>query len=497
MGATRRDLGLARQAVINAILAKGHIPSGMELWSAGTRPPPEVVAKYLARCDAHIILIGARYGSPVHTQDSVGFTEWEYRQSKNKRPILAFLFDHESLVRARKLEKDKGERNPEKQAKLDNLRKMVQRERYVKEFRNDKKGLGELQKEAILAIDELVATEKSLENGGWVRGDTDEAQTIRDIANNPFLKRELDQLRRFSTLGARVRVDVGSKTELSAAFWANMQGRLRRHGYRHLFFESGSTIAYLADEFGRAVLQPGEDSQRWHIRTNNVLSLVYFDLHTPIDAGRFPAGVPDPDDKYGAIFPNEWRHLHEPPPTYPRRFHAGKTEKEEAQAVDEMRRLFVDSGRRQIALAAASGLDLDHQVAGFRGPHVGSHPNMLFKRAIFTSGCPVVLFLGAEKLGNPFQQGKCYPVFGPEQSWANAIRRYPIAVCVGYEWPRKGSSSTIPGPEARHRNSATYVLETLAKIGFKRLYFHTESDHGRKGAIMCANEAFFRKVPND
>jgi len=32
VGATKRDLGPARQAVINAILEKGHIPSGMELW---------------------------------------------------------------------------------------------------------------------------------------------------------------------------------------------------------------------------------------------------------------------------------------------------------------------------------------------------------------------------------------------------------------------------------------------------------------------------------
>jgi hypothetical protein len=46
--------------------------------------------------------------------------------------------------------------------------------------------------------------------------------------------------------------------------------------------------------------------------------------HTP-DAYKtsFPGGIPDPEDKYGAIFPPEWHHLLEPFPDTPRSLHDG------------------------------------------------------------------------------------------------------------------------------------------------------------------------------
>jgi hypothetical protein len=87
VGATNRDLGAARTAVINAILEKGHVPSGMELWAAGNRPPLDVIARYLKRCDAHILMLGARYGSPVGGRDGISFTEWDYQQSRDHRPL--------------------------------------------------------------------------------------------------------------------------------------------------------------------------------------------------------------------------------------------------------------------------------------------------------------------------------------------------------------------------------------------------------------------------
>jgi|ERR1051326_358794 hypothetical protein len=498
VGATRRDLGPARQAVINAILMKGHIPSGMELWAAGNKPPLEVIARYLERCDAHIMLVGARYGSPIEGADGIGFTEWEYQQSKDKRPILPFLFDRESLRRARRNEKEASEKKRETRNKLDRLRSELHKTKYVKEFRNDAKGLGELQKEAILAIDELLQSDDVPLNAGWIRGDSAEARTARDIAGNTFLQRELDQLRRFSTLGGRVGVDVASKEASARTFWWNMQGRIRRHRYFNLFFESGSTIAYLSDEFVRIVLLHGQDALGWHIHTNNVLSLVYFDLHTSIDASRFPTGTPDPDDEYGAIFPGEWKMLHEPPPRRPRKLYP-----KEKAAVDAMRSAFNGACRRQLVLATASGLDLDNRVMNFRGPHVGSHPNMLFKRAIFTSGNPVVLFISAEKLGDPFRRGICYSVFDPDDPWKDAVSKYPMAICVGHEYPKRSKSAPrISTAEVEQRNDALYIRDSLNKLGFHTDYFEENSPSGvlRKpgtGAMLYANEKFKKLIPND
>ena len=515
VGATQRDLGAARQAVINAILQKGHIPSGMELWAAGNRPPLEVIEKHLARCDAHILMVGARYGSPIKEPDGISFTEWEYLQSVKKRPILPFLFDSKSLKNERRHEKDNRERLPATRRELDRLRSELLSTKYVKHFRACLAGIGELQKNAVLAIDELVGADEVPANAGWIRVDSPEARTVSDIANNPFLVRELGQLRRFTTLGIRVSLDVGSKEAMAKAFWWNMQGRIRRHRYFSLFFESGSTTAFLSDEFVHTVVS-GEGMHPWHIRTNNVLSLIHFDLHTPIDAARFPGGVPDPDDRYGAIFPNEWRVLHEPFPETPRSLYEA-----ESTAFREMREAFTKlgsssshsgSGHGQattsddgngslLVLAAASGLDLDNRIQHFRGPHVGSHPNMLFKRVIFTSGCPVVLFLSAEKLGNSFRKGRCYAVFGPDEPWLTAVRKYPLAICVGYEWPKK--SNPTPGitqKELERRNNPDYIRTCLEKLGFRSLCFdggfppNYDAAKLGTGAMMYANQEFARRM---
>lgn len=172
VGATSRDLGAARLAVIQAILEKGHIPSGMELWAAGNRPPLDEIARHLARCDAHIVLVGARYGSIIEGPDGHSFTEWEIRQSWGKRPILPFVFDHPTLVAARKAEKDSAERQSAQRQRLDRLRAALLRTKHVREFRIDRSGLGKLQKDAILALDELERSEELDDCAGWIRGDS-------------------------------------------------------------------------------------------------------------------------------------------------------------------------------------------------------------------------------------------------------------------------------------------------------------------------------------
>jgi hypothetical protein len=513
VGATRRDLGPARAAVINAILETGHIPSGMELWAAGNSPPLDVIAEYLERCDAHILVVGARYGKAVPGHNGMSYTEWELRQSKDKRPILTFVYDAESLKQAREQEIDDNERKEDQIKRLDDLRTELLDTKYVKEFSIAKGGVNKLQRDVILAIDDLLQSSDVHEDAGWIRGDSDAARTARDIANNPFLDRELTQLRRFSTLGSRVGLDTGSKEAVAKAFWWHMKGRIRRRQYKTLFFESGSTCAYLSDEFVKTVVSEQDGSDGWHIRTNNVLSLIHFDLHTSIDAARFPGGIPDPEDKYGAIFPSDWKNLHEPYPDVPRDLYDG--ERKAVAAIRKAFRQLAAKGDRSAAhrrskekttasmplvFAAASGLDLTNSTEHFRGPHVGSHPNMLFKRAIFASACPVVLCVSAEKLGNPFRHGRCYPVFGPDEPWANAVKRYPIAVCVGYEWPKVSEPTPeIPAADLELRNRPDYITECLTSLGFTLRYFHADPQSGQTrpgtGALMYANEKFERCIP--
>ena len=60
VSSTFTDLILERQAAVEAILLSGHIPAGMELFSAGNESQMEVIKKYY--CPTH----------PEETRDKAG-----------------------------------------------------------------------------------------------------------------------------------------------------------------------------------------------------------------------------------------------------------------------------------------------------------------------------------------------------------------------------------------------------------------------------------------
>ena len=131
---------------------------------------------------------------------------------------------------------------------------------------------------------------------------------------------------------------------------------------------------------------------------------------------------------------------------------------------------------------------------------------MLFKRALFKTGDPVVLFLTRHKIDPFFKESKfkcrrdeenpdastryCYPVFGSELSLETALETIPIAICVGYEIePSDGSTSLT-----EIRRSLENVLAPVLKshqfdLSFARKEFRDENGH-LSGAFIAANTAF-------
>ena len=159
---------------------------------------------------------------------------------------------------------------------------------------------------------------------------------------------------------------------------------------------------------------------------------------------RNPPIAPDPKDPYGAIFTKRCLDAYEDPPVKPRSLYERET-----QAVAEVISLIKRGGEKQIILVTASGWDTTHSVRGFRGPHVGSHANMLFRRALFMTGLPIVVFLIRRKLDPDFREAKfkcrtdaepfqsasryCYSVFGHELQLGQALKDRPVAICIGFE----------------------------------------------------------------
>lgn len=77
VSSTYIDLVDERQAAVSAILKAGHIPAGMELFSAGDQSQLDVIKKWIDQSDVYMLILGTRYGS-LEPTSKYGYTEVEY-----------------------------------------------------------------------------------------------------------------------------------------------------------------------------------------------------------------------------------------------------------------------------------------------------------------------------------------------------------------------------------------------------------------------------------
>jgi hypothetical protein len=63
VSSTYTDLIEERQAAVEAVLTAGHIPAGMELFSAGHESQLEVIKQWIDESDIYLLILGGRYGS--------------------------------------------------------------------------------------------------------------------------------------------------------------------------------------------------------------------------------------------------------------------------------------------------------------------------------------------------------------------------------------------------------------------------------------------------
>lgn len=316
--------------------------------------------------------------------------------------------------------------------------------RYYRRFREklrskslckffSEKGTPRIDRDVVTALNEIM-------NGqlrpfaGWIRAESKAARITGALQGNPVLMRIMERVVGFQTTGSRIDKESDAKKAAAEMFWDSMMNLLARRGYMNIFLESGSSIAYVSEALERKEIR----QQGWKIDTNNALALLQLLLFTDGEVQRNPPVSPDPHDPYGAIFTKKCLDAYEEPPLEPRQLYD-----KELEAIKEVIKLLTTNKAKQVILATASGWDTRHRIKDFQGPHVGSHANMLFKRAIFMAGQPVVLFLSRHKVDPRFpeadfkcREGKedqrlmsairyCYPVFGSELPLSKALRDTP------------------------------------------------------------------------
>lgn len=97
VSSTYVDLIEERQAAVEAILKSGHIPAGMELFTASNQSQWTIIQKWIDESDIYMLILGGRYGS-IEPESGLSYTELEYNYALEKgKPLFAVVMKEDAL----------------------------------------------------------------------------------------------------------------------------------------------------------------------------------------------------------------------------------------------------------------------------------------------------------------------------------------------------------------------------------------------------------------
>lgn len=97
VSSTFTDLINERQAAVSAILKAGHIPAGMELFTAADRSQMDIIKKWIDESDVYMLILGGRYGS-IEPISGKSYTELEYDYAvKKEKALFAVVIKDDAL----------------------------------------------------------------------------------------------------------------------------------------------------------------------------------------------------------------------------------------------------------------------------------------------------------------------------------------------------------------------------------------------------------------
>lgn len=97
ISSTYTDLIEERQAAVEAVLSAGHIPAGMELFTAGDQSQKEIIKEWIEESDVYILILGGRYGS-IDNETGKSYTHWEYDYANEiDKPRFSLVLTDEAI----------------------------------------------------------------------------------------------------------------------------------------------------------------------------------------------------------------------------------------------------------------------------------------------------------------------------------------------------------------------------------------------------------------
>lgn len=193
VSSTYEDLKEERQAVVRAILEMGHIPVGMEMFSAADEEQWEIIKRAIDTSDYYVVIVARRYGSTIPSEDGVSYTEKEWRYAKQVQcPVLGFLLDENVAWEPSRTEP--SGKNSKSYRKLKDFKDQL-RQRPVSVW----KSMDDLRGQCAIALGKAFNTQP---RDGWIKAS--KAVKAEDLEEISRLSRENEQLRaRLQAVGTR------------------------------------------------------------------------------------------------------------------------------------------------------------------------------------------------------------------------------------------------------------------------------------------------------
>jgi len=177
LSSTFKDLKVERQAAVEAILSSGHIPAGMELFSAGDESQMQVIKRWIDESDVFLLILAGRYGS-IEPRSGKSYTQLEFEYALERgKPLFAVVISQRALESKVKTDGLLAVEQENSKA-LNEFRSLVTRN--LVKFWDDPKDIK-------IAIHETISDfDYRKELVGWVRSD--------NSVNTAFLAEEIAKL---------------------------------------------------------------------------------------------------------------------------------------------------------------------------------------------------------------------------------------------------------------------------------------------------------------
>jgi hypothetical protein len=458
VSSTFREMAHQRKEAIQVIVELGHIPIALDRFSAQHSNDLEVISRAISDSQIYLLIMGCHYGELVPPDNRISYTELEYELAVKSGLDILVLQMHPDDIKKRRDNfrggSDEDRREIENEDKFQHFLGRLKSHHYKQLWKVED---GQFKFEVARAL--FPATSHCTKPGFILEPGV---PGFAETSKNEFIVDIVTELRGFETLYGRVGQEHDKKMALAQCFCQLYANKIVEDKV-NLFFESGSTIAYVAKVLAPwlvSAVRIEEGAPNMKISTNNVLAYLLLWLKMKVPCSPFPWSTPT-EKEFGAWYGG----LEMKPEQNPDYSGGGLDE----IAKHEIKRLHGQpyrpglGGESTLLLGAASGLQVSENVAiqfcdGLdadtraertaqimrrRGPHVGSYHNKLFKRYMYDTGLPLMIFLSADKIDCPVDVGTCHYVLDDEFSWDNLCRSHPLAFCVGCSQTQKKPSVKV------------------------------------------------------